>query len=91
MSQNNISSKYYTETKQDVINNRRKLKRFTEIRIDRSNKFIRYVEDITQIGEMNNKLNSYVTTLNSYVTTQKNSFLAILLVSIVMYDENKKF
>lgn len=82
MSKNNVSSKYYTETKHIIINNKRRLYNFIEIRIDRSNEFVGYAEDITQIEELNNKL-------NSYITAQK-TLLANLPVAIVIYDKSQK-
>ncbi|WP_339045772.1 PAS-domain containing protein [Candidatus Mesenet endosymbiont of Agriotes lineatus] len=79
---NNISPQYYTETKYIIINNKRKLYNFTEVRVEGSNKFVGYAEDITQIEQLNNKL-------NNYITIQK-TLLASLPVAIVIHDENQR-
>lgn len=80
MLKNNV--RYYTEAKYVIINSERRLYNFTEVRIERSNKFIGYAEDITKIEELNKKL-------NSYIDTQK-TLLANLPIAIVIYDKNQK-
>ncbi|GHM58721.1 MAG: hypothetical protein sL5_08120 [Candidatus Mesenet longicola] len=82
ISKSNASSKYYTGAEHVIINNERKLYNFTEVRVEKSNKFIGYAEDITQIEQLNNKL-------NNYITIQK-TLLASLPIAIVIYDENQK-
>ncbi|WP_339048494.1 PAS-domain containing protein [Candidatus Mesenet endosymbiont of Phosphuga atrata] len=82
MSRGNVSSKYCTGTKHVIINNERKLYNFTEVKVEKSNKFIGYAEDITQIEQLNNKL-------NKYITIQK-TLLANLPVAIVIYDANQR-
>ena len=78
MSKNNISSEYYTETKHIIINNKRRLYNFIEVKMDRSSEFVGYAEDITQLEELNNKP-------DSYITTQK-TLLENLPVAVVIYD-----
>ncbi len=79
---NNTQLKCHSETRYVIIDNERKLYNLTEVSLDGSNEFIGYAEDVTQIEQLHNKL-------DSYVTAQK-ILLENLSVAIALYDKNQK-